>query len=80
MCSCPIRLQISLIINISGKKKNQCVGFLHRDSNQWKITCKTTAVVPCHTQTLDLPGENLDGLGVGMAKLEVIQNESLIEF
>ena len=36
--------------------------------------------MPCHTQTLDLPGENLDGLGVGMAKLEVIQNESLIEF
>ena len=43
MCSCPIRLQDSLIINIWNKTRS-ILDFLHRDSYQRKIASKSPTV------------------------------------
>ena len=62
--------------------------FLLRDSNQGKIACKTTNagwVWPCMPSRAQagmhrlIKGE-FDWSGDGLATLEVIQNEKLIEF
>ena len=55
MCSCPMGLQDSLIIKIPGGN-NQSLHFLHGNSNQGKIACKTATTgsvwpaVPCQAR------------------------------
>ena len=79
MCFCPIRLKDSVIINISGKKRDSC---------QRKIASKSTTVgwlwpsAQCHAQTcLNLSAGNDFGWSEGcIVTLKIVQNEILIKF
>ena len=86
MCSCPIRLQNSLIVKISGRKESNVLDFLDRDTYQGKIECQTTTVswvrpgVHSHAQLCqNLSVGNFGWSGGGKATIKIICNERLVK-
>ena len=79
MCSCSVRLQDSLIINIPGRKQPMSQIF-HRDINHKKITCKLLLLIWCCYACPVTPRHAWTYQGVNLIGLRVIQNQRLIVF
>ena len=81
-----IRLQDSLVINISGSNGSISLIFVHGDIHQEKVVCEDTTFgwvspgISSHVKTcLDLRGDPLGSLG-GITSWKIFQNERLIKF
>ena len=79
MCSCPIRLWVTLIISFSNETFN-VIDFLHRDSYQRKIGCTTTTVDWVWPGLPKLVKGDFRCSGGLMATIKIIKNKLFIEF